>query len=105
MPDALISISEANAKKWAYIGLGSYHGCIAPGSSFIAGSKPEKKVNLLVCSIFVNPTQFNDPTDFEKYPVTIEKDILLLEKNGVDILFLPSVRKFILREPNHPRTL
>jgi len=44
-----------------------------------------------VCSIFINPTQFNDPKDFEKYPVTIENDILLLERAGTDILFLPSV--------------
>lgn len=47
--------------------------------------------NLSVCSIFINPTQFNDTRDFEKYPVTLEKDIDLLEENGVDILFLPSV--------------
>jgi pantoate--beta-alanine ligase len=39
----------------------------------------------------VNPTQFNDQKDFEKYPVTIEKDILLLIKEETDILFLPSV--------------
>lgn len=44
-----------------------------------------------VCSIFVNPTQFNDPKDFEKYPVTIEQDVLLLTNAGCDILFLPSV--------------
>ncbi|SJZ50681.1 pantoate--beta-alanine ligase [Sediminibacterium ginsengisoli] len=44
-----------------------------------------------ICSIFVNPTQFNDPADFEKYPVTIENDILLLEKAGCDVLFLPAV--------------
>lgn len=44
-----------------------------------------------VCSIFVNPTQFNDPKDFEKYPVTIENDLLLLEEQGTDIVFLPSV--------------
>lgn len=46
-----------------------------------------------VCSIFVNPTQFNDPKDFEKYPVTIEKDIELLANAGCDILFLPSVKE------------
>ncbi len=46
-----------------------------------------------VCSIFVNPTQFNDPKDFEKYPVTIEQDIKLLEQAGTDILFLPSVEE------------
>ena len=46
-----------------------------------------------VCSIFVNPTQFNDYKDFEKYPNTLENDIYLLEKSGCDILFLPSVKE------------
>lgn len=44
-----------------------------------------------VCSIFVNPTQFNDPKDFEKYPVTIDHDLLLLANSGCDLVFLPSV--------------
>jgi pantoate--beta-alanine ligase len=45
--------------------------------------------NLSVASIFVNPTQFNDPSDFAKYPVTLEADILKLEQAGCDLLFLP----------------
>jgi pantoate--beta-alanine ligase len=49
----------------------------------------KKTTNITVCSIFVNPTQFNDPKDFIKYPITIEKDILLLEKAGTNVLFLP----------------
>ncbi len=50
-----------------------------------------KTQNLLtVCSIFVNPTQFNDSSDFEKYPQTIESDILALEKAGTDLLFMPT---------------
>ena len=57
--------------------------------SLIAISK--KETSLTVCSIFVNPTQFNDAADFQKYPVTLDKDIPLLEKAGVDILFLPDV--------------
>lgn len=44
-----------------------------------------------VVSIFVNPTQFNDPADYEKYPVTIEADIRMLEEAGCDLLFLPPV--------------
>ncbi len=51
------------------------------------------KSDITVSSIFVNPTQFNDKKDFEKYPITIEQDILILEKAGCDILFLPSVQE------------
>ncbi|MDB5247609.1 MAG: pantoate--beta-alanine ligase [Segetibacter sp.] len=51
------------------------------------------KSDITICSIFVNPTQFNDPKDFEKYPVTIGNDILLLESNGCDVLFFPAVHE------------
>ncbi|MGZ5245674.1 MAG: pantoate--beta-alanine ligase [Flavitalea sp.] len=44
-----------------------------------------------VASIFINPTQFNDPKDFAKYPKTIEQDIEKLESAGCDILYLPEV--------------
>jgi pantoate--beta-alanine ligase len=50
----------------------------------------EKENDLVVASIFVNPTQFNDPADFKKYPVTLDKDIAMLENAGCDVLFLPS---------------
>jgi pantoate--beta-alanine ligase len=49
--------------------------------------------DLSICSIFVNPAQFNDPMDFEKYPVSLEKDIEMLAKAGTDLLFLPTVRE------------
>ena len=57
--------------------------------ALIETSKKENAIT--VCSIFINPTQFNDPADFEKYPKTIKQDIYLLETSGCDILFLPSV--------------
>ena len=47
--------------------------------------------DIVVCSIFVNPTQFNDPADLEKYPRPISRDIELLHGTGCDILFLPEV--------------
>jgi pantoate--beta-alanine ligase len=49
--------------------------------------------DITISSIFVNPTQFNDPKDFEKYPITLEKDITMLEAAGCDVLFLPSVNE------------
>lgn len=47
--------------------------------------------NLTVCSIFVNPAQFNNADDFKHYPVTIEKDIENLISGKCDVLFLPEV--------------
>jgi pantoate--beta-alanine ligase len=47
--------------------------------------------DVAVCSIFLNPTQFNDKKDLEKYPVSVDSDIELLVKAGCDVLFLPSV--------------
>jgi pantoate--beta-alanine ligase len=49
--------------------------------------------DITVCSIFVNPTQFNDPKDLEKYPRPIEADIAKLEQAGCDILFNPAVNE------------
>lgn len=45
--------------------------------------------DLVVCSIFVNPTQFNDPNDLAKYPRTIERDLQLLAETAVDYIYLP----------------
>lgn len=56
-------------------------------------SKSKEENNLTVCSIFVNPTQFNNREDFEKYPISIAEDINQLEKSGCDLLFLPTVEE------------
>lgn len=56
--------------------------------SLIQYSKQENE--LTVCSIFVNPTQFNSPEDLLKYPRTVEKDLDMLKKAGCDYVFMPS---------------
>lgn len=49
-----------------------------------------QECTLTIVSIFVNPTQFNNSSDFDKYPIKTEEDTLLLENIGCDVLFLPS---------------
>jgi len=46
--------------------------------------------DMSLCSIFVNPTQFNDAKDLEKYPNQLDADLTLLEKTGCDVVFTPS---------------
>jgi len=65
--------------------LGALH---AGHISLIARARKEN--DIVVCSIFVNPTQFNDPADYARYPHTEEKDAKMLEEAGCNILFMPS---------------
>lgn len=81
---------DAQQRKGVKVGFVPTMGALHPGHiSLIESSRKDN--NITVSSIFINPTQFNDPKDFEKYPVTIEKDIWQLELAGCDILFLPKV--------------
>lgn len=59
---------------------------------------------LSVCSIFVNPTQFNDPEDFEKYPRNTEADIALLLQADCEVLFLPSQEEIYPQGPEAARS-
>lgn len=53
-------------------------------------SRARTESDLSVCSIFVNPTQFNNRDDFSRYPVTLEKDIDKLHGSSCNVLFLPT---------------
>lgn len=77
-------------KKGCSIGFIPTMGALHKGHiSLIEQAKQDNQSS--VCSIFVNPAQFNDLNDFQQYPNTIAEDIALLESSGCDILFLPSV--------------
>src|SRR6187455_1825132 len=90
-PGELQDILEKKKKEKHHVGYVPTMGALHAGHLSLA-SEARKQNKIVVCSIFVNPTQFNDPEDFKKYPITLEKDILMFEEAGCDLLFIPSVQ-------------
>ena len=54
---------------------------------------------MTIVSIFVNPTQFNNATDFENYPITLENDLAQLRKEEVDVVYTPSTEEIYNESP------
>lgn len=54
--------------------------------------------DLCVASVFVNPTQFNDKADLERYPRTPEADCAMLQAAGCDVVFMPTVQEMYPEE-------
>ena len=59
--------------------------------SLIKNSK--KKCNITICSIFINPIQFNNPQDYISYPNNLESDLEKLKKINCDIVFIPKINE------------
>ncbi len=55
--------------------------------------RARRECGVVVVSVFVNPTQFNDPNDLKNYPRTPEADAEMLRAAGVDVVFMPSVEE------------
>ena len=93
--------SSEQIKKNQSLGFVPTMGALHPGHiSLIEKAKAEN--DIVICSIFVNPTQFNDPKDLENYPRMPEADIELLKAAGCDIVFLPTPSEIY---PNGPELL
>ncbi len=100
IPD-LQKVLEKTTQKGQLIGFVPTMGALHQGHiSLINNSKNAQ--DCVVSSIFVNPTQFNDPADFAQYPITIEKDLDKLEQSGCDIVFLPAVKEVYPNGLAHP---
>ena len=80
------------------IGLVPTMGALHEGHASLARRSVSEN-DVTVVSIFLNPTQFNDKTDLEKYPRTQEADCRLLEECGVQVAFAPSVEE-VYPEPD-----
>lgn len=80
------------------IGLVPTMGALHKGHiSLIEAAK--KDTDIVVCSVFVNPTQFNNPEDLAKYPRTFEADSIMLENAGCSAVFAPSVEEMYPEQP------
>lgn len=89
---------QAERAKGKSIGLVPTMGALHDGhASLVRRSVAENDITIV--SIFLNPTQFNDPKDLERYPRTLESDCSLLESCGAQIAFAPSVKE-IYPEPD-----
>lgn len=75
--------------------MGNLH---AGHTSLLKRSRQENDISIL--SIFVNPTQFNDPNDLEKYPRTFEADLEIAQKQGTDFILFPNNNELY---PDHYR--
>ena len=88
---AELTVLRAQGKK---VGLVPTMGALHVGhASLVKRSVSENGVT--VVSVFVNPTQFNDKNDLEKYPRTLDADCRLLEECGADFAFLLQLAKCI----------
>lgn len=88
--DEMMAFSTKCRNEGRTIGFVPTMGALHEGHlSLITRAKAE--CDIVICSIFVNPTQFNDPKDLLLYPRTEEADIELLKSAGCDLVFVPSV--------------
>ena len=95
LKEILVSFRKENKS----IGLVPTMGALHEGHASLV-KRSIKENDVTVVSVFVNPTQFNDKKDLEKYPRTLDADCALLEKLGTTIVFSPSVDEIYPEEDN-----
>lgn len=79
-------------KQGKQVGLVPTMGALHRGHASLV-ERSVKENGFTVVSVFLNPTQFNDPADLERYPRTLDADCQLLERCGADVVFAPSVEE------------
>lgn len=89
--------SIADIQKWrssaqGLVGFVPTMGALHAGHAELL-AQARKRCDQVVLSIFVNPTQFNDPKDLEKYPRTLESDLKIAQEKSVDLVWTPKAEE------------
>ena len=92
------TVAEMQDEALAILRAGKKHGLVPTMGNLHAGhlsllQQARQDCEVVTASVFVNPTQFNDPNDFQTYPRTLEDDLRLCAEAGVDFVFTPAAEE------------
>lgn len=96
MPQIVHTIAEWRALRTKHRAAGRVVGFVPTMGALHAGhgslfKAARQECDVVLASVFVNPTQFDEATDFDTYPRTLDTDLALMDEAGVDVVFAPSV--------------
>lgn len=95
---SIVPVLEQERRSGKKIGFVPTMGALHAGHLALL-SKAKEENDYTVCSIYVNPTQFNNPDDYEKYPRHHKNDLELLEENSIDAVFIPDNLEMYKKQP------